>query len=123
MFDVNEPSTFEEIVPWFTAARQALPTDVVFVLVGNKLDTPRESTNGTHRAAVMFEQGSMLAESIGAEYFECSAKTGVNVDSIFKHISKRCLEVALGSTASAVDSGVSRPANAHRASYWPCSLL
>jgi GTPase KRas protein len=49
------------------------------VIIGNKRDLP-------HGREVMPEEGQRLAQRLGCEFFETSAKTGYNVDNAFKSV-------------------------------------
>lgn len=49
------------------------------VIIGNKRDLP-------HEREVMPEEGQRLAQRLGCEFYETSAKTGYNVDNAFKSV-------------------------------------
>lgn len=51
------------------------------VLIGNKADL-------TDKKVIDYEQGSALAKEFGMAFFETSARTGINVNETFFHISK-----------------------------------
>ena len=40
---------------------------------------------------VSWDEGKQMADSIGAPFFEVSAKTGENVEEVFVHVSHTCL--------------------------------
>lgn len=51
----------------------------VFVLVANKIDQ-------VHERQVSTEEGEKLAQTLGCEYIEASAKTAAGVQRVFSHL-------------------------------------
>lgn len=75
---------------WLFEIKNYCPT-ASYMLVGLKSDL-RDDPDVNKENFVSHEEGQNLANEIGAlQFFECSAKTGINVDTIFldaaKHIS------------------------------------
>lgn len=60
------------------------PKGVKIVLVGNKADLEE-------KREVSFEQGRDLAKDFGIAFFETSAKTGRDVDEVFKRVGEDIL--------------------------------
>lgn len=60
-----------------------------FFLIGLKKDLRDEKNNENNKGLVSYEEGHVMANDIGAiSFFECSAKTGENVDVIFLESAK-----------------------------------
>ncbi len=120
MFDVERPATLEEALRWFHEAKTMTPTNTVYMLVGNKLDQQRDEQDV--QPAVSAEQGRALAESMGADYMECSAKTGYNVDHLFQHVDRACRQRYVAPVVLTLPPDTSR--QHHGGVYpWPCVIL
>ena len=61
------------------------PKRVKIVLIGNKSDLSEERV-------ISFEEGKALAESFNVSFFECSAKTGMNIDVVFEKMGEEVME-------------------------------
>ncbi len=61
------------------------PVDVKVVIVANKIDLEKERKITT-------EEGMQAASKYGLPFFECSAKSGMNVQEIFQKIGSDILE-------------------------------
>ncbi|KRH94089.1 Ras-related small GTPase, Rho type [Pseudoloma neurophilia] len=76
---------------WVLEVKNYCPT-AKYILVGLKSDL-REDPEVNQEGFVSREQGENLANEIGAlEFYECSAKTGTNVDEIFINAAKYIAE-------------------------------
>ncbi len=73
------------------------PVEVKVVLVANKIDLDKERKITT-------EEGMQVASKYGIPFFECSAKTGVNVNEVFHRIGADILEKTLKNRYETVDS-------------------
>lgn len=80
VYDVTRPGTFEDVVSWHEDLYKAVPKDTKIMLVGNKIDLP---------AIITVHSGRRLAEDIGADFIETSAKTGENVEAAFEKVASR----------------------------------
>lgn len=78
VYDVTSRESFESLTFWISDLKNHCDTNIVIVLVGNKIDleTNRE---------VSTEEGEMFAEKHNIGFFEISAKTGVNVSECFNN--------------------------------------
>lgn len=83
VYDVTRPPTFMNIYEWYRNFRAVCP-EAVIALVANKVD--REDR------LVPAEAGKMLSEWLNLKYFETSAKTGKNIDSLFIECAKMAIQ-------------------------------
>ena len=76
VYDISNRATFDNIKSWVEDCKRLSPKTVLMVLVGNKIDLEE-------RREVSYNEGSIFAQKNGMLFFECSAKTGNNVEQIF----------------------------------------
>jgi small GTP-binding protein len=76
VYDVTRPRTFKDAARWHEMLLEAQP-DVTVAIVGNKVDLVKH---------VATEQGKAFADSIDALFYETSAKTGYNIEWMFKDL-------------------------------------
>jgi Ras-related protein Rab-6A len=79
VYDVSVPSSFDDAKGWHKTAREERGNDVVCVLVGNKIDLD---------SRVNSEDVASYAKQFGIQTIETSAKTGQNVQRLFKLVSE-----------------------------------
>ena len=77
VYDITSRISFESITNWIDDCKNSSPKTVVMVLVGNKSDLDKNRE-------VNEEEGRDFAEKNGMLFFETSAKTGKNVEEVFK---------------------------------------
>ena len=76
VYEISNKKSFENISSWIEECKNTAPKSILMVLVGNKCDLDnREVTE---------EEGREFAEKNGMLFFETSAKTGKNVEELFK---------------------------------------
>ena len=77
VYEISNKKSFENISSWIEECKNTAPKSILMVLVGNKCDLEdnREVTE---------EEGRQFAEKNGMLFFETSAKTGKNVEELFK---------------------------------------
>ena len=81
MYDITDPSSFSHVIDWLSLLNGKKETFPV-LLLGSKLDLEENRE-------ISYEDGKKLAESMGfRNYIECSSKTGKNVESSFKELTK-----------------------------------
>lgn len=83
VYDVTRPQTFLDIGEWFTKFITVCPNAVVAV-VANKIDRPDR--------LVPPEAGDMIKHWLDVLYYEASAKTGENVDTLFTDLVVRAID-------------------------------
>ena len=81
VYDITSRETFTNVKTWIKDCMQTCSKNVFMVLVGNKVD---DETN----RQVSTNEGETFAKEHGMTFFESSAKTGKNVEEIFKTSAK-----------------------------------
>jgi small GTP-binding protein len=81
----NLPSLLK-LPGWVSSIKKTVKKTIPMIILGNKSDLTRQ----VDRA-----EAEDLADRLGGEYMETSAKTGENVESAFRKIAEACLENAL----------------------------
>ena len=77
IYDISDKESFDSIPKWIQQVNDVINKEVVFALIGNKLDL--ESNR-----KVTFEEGKKLAEKSNYVFQEVSAKTGENFEKLFE---------------------------------------
>ena len=86
LYDTTKMSSFENIREWIQDIRQEVSPKSIIFLIGNKIDL-------TEQRKIAKEQGEELAEEFKIPFFEASAKSGENVDEVFKALYEKIIEV------------------------------
>ena len=87
VYDVTNVESFEEVKGWAEELRTNVEANLIVVVVGNKIDLAK------HRV-VTERQGKTFADSIGALFFETSARENVGIDPLFLEVCKKLLIVS-----------------------------
>ena len=85
IYDVTLIESFQNVKNWIKQIKEEVTDKVSIILVGNKIDMENQRV-------VSKEEGEKMAASCGLKFFECSAKTGENVEEIFKDIVTKTVE-------------------------------
>mmetsp|Transcript_16274 Transcript_16274/g.31552 ORF Transcript_16274/g.31552 Transcript_16274/m.31552 type:complete len:215 (+) Transcript_16274:616-1260(+) len=96
VYDITRRETFNHLTRWLEEARQNANSNMVILLVGNKLDLE-------HRRAVSYEEGAKFAEENGLIFLEASAKTAKNVEEAFVSTASKIY--------SNIENGICDPSN------------
>lgn len=75
-YDISNRPSFDHVIGWMRDIKTRAPPDCDIVLCGNKSDLDNDRV-------VTVEEGKALAEEYGVQFFETSALTGNNVESMF----------------------------------------
>ena len=86
LYDITKISSFDNIREWIKNIREEVYENAIIFLIGNKIDKAEDRQIST-------EQGQKLAEEYNLPFFETSAKSGENVDEIFKALYQKISEV------------------------------
>ena len=84
MYDITNEESFQAVQEWSTQVKTYSLSNAEVILVGNKCDLEE------HRV-VTYERGKKLADQLGLEFFETSAKNPQNV--IVKQVFERLLDI------------------------------
>lgn len=90
VYDVTDISSLNSVPSWRQDAELGAANPPIFMLVGTKADL-------TSRREIKYQDGENMSKSISTtmspvRFFECSAKTGENVEEIFKIGAKCCID-------------------------------
>ncbi|XP_054476717.1 EF-hand calcium-binding domain-containing protein 4B-like [Anoplopoma fimbria] len=79
MYDITQSSSLTAVRSWMDSVKEKMCEDAVLMLLANKLDLEdsREVKTG---------EGQRLADEHQALFYECSAKTGCNVEELMTHL-------------------------------------
>ncbi|CAN0292930.1 unnamed protein product, partial [Ectocarpus sp. 8 AP-2014] len=100
VYDMSDPKTLDNTAYWMRSIRDTAGSNRVQIcLVGNKVDLREEvGQEGQQQdlaGMVETSTGRKVAEEFGAEYFECSAKTGCMVEEAFIATATKAYEAHL----------------------------
>ncbi|XP_054021087.1 ras-related protein Rab-3B isoform X1 [Melanerpes formicivorus] len=79
MYDITSEDSFNAVQDWATQIKTYSWDNAQVILVGNKCDMEDERI-------VPVEKGKHLADQLGFDYFEASAKENINVRQVFERL-------------------------------------
>ncbi|XP_049577028.1 ras-related protein Rab-3A isoform X1 [Syngnathus scovelli] len=79
MYDITNEESFNAVQDWATQIKTYSWDNAQVIMVGNKCDLDEERV-------VALEKGKHLADQLGFEYYEASAKENVNVRQVFERL-------------------------------------
>ncbi len=85
LYDITKLSSFDNIREWIRDIKEEVDENAILFLIGNKIDL-------SDKRIISKEKGEELAEEYKIPFFEASAKSGENVDEIFKALYKKINE-------------------------------
>jgi len=83
VYDVSSKTSFEKIQEWIQSIYDNSDEKIKIVLVGNKIDLPREVTT---------EEGRKLAEYYKIPFYETSAKENIGVREMMRKLITNVLD-------------------------------
>ncbi len=86
LYDITKITSFENIREWIRDIKEEVSEKAIIFLIGNKIDL-------TDNRKISKEKGEELAEEYKIPFFEVSAKSGENVDEVYKALYKKISEV------------------------------
>ena len=84
MYAITDRESFEHVENWITSIETEAQKKVILILVGNKVDKKDRK--------VFKEEGEQVAKEKNFPFFETSAQTGYNVNSVFETLAKLIVE-------------------------------
>ena len=85
IYDITDKKTFENVRNWVRQIKEEVSDKVCIILVANKIDAEEKRVVST-------EEGEKMAAEFNIMFFECSAKTGDNIDNAFNELVKKTIE-------------------------------
>jgi len=85
VYDITDTDSFKRIQGWVRELRKMVGGEIQLSIAGNKLDLERQRV-------VSRQQATEYAESVGAHYFETSAKQNRGIEDVFSTMAKRLLQ-------------------------------
>ncbi|CAG7825884.1 unnamed protein product, partial [Allacma fusca] len=79
MYDITNEESFNSVQDWVTQIKTYSWDNAQVILVGNKCDMEDERI-------ISYERGKQLADQLGVEFFETSAKENINVKAVFERL-------------------------------------
>jgi Ras-related protein Rab-6A len=96
-FDVTSRDSFNSVGKWIEDARALREDDVMLILAGNKADLSE------HRQ-VSEKEARELADNLNLMFFETSAKTGLNIKTMFNEMAKKLTGIETNPISGTEDS-------------------
>merc|ERR1719444_282389 len=93
MYDITNEESFNSVQDWSTQIKTYSWDNAQVTLAGNKCDMEEERVVST-------EKGKQLAEQLGFEFFETSAKDNINVKQVFEGCFPFSVDTTLSSSIS-----------------------
>lgn len=85
MYNIADRDSYNDVEKWRREIKENASSKSMLLLVGNKCDL--EENRKTTK-----EEAESLAKKSEMDYFECSAKTGKNVNEAIEHLVEQCLK-------------------------------
>ncbi|XP_076180174.1 RAS oncogene family member Rab3 isoform X2 [Ptiloglossa arizonensis] len=79
MYDITNEESFNSVQDWIMQIKNYSTDSAQLILVGNKCDMEDERVIST-------ERGKQLADQLGVQFFETSAKENYNIKAVFEHL-------------------------------------
>ena len=85
IFSIVDKKSFGSVENWINKIKEEASESVSIILVGNKCDLKEERL-------IPYEEAEKLAKEFNINYFECSAKTGENINVAFNDLIEQMVE-------------------------------
>ncbi|MBY8984303.1 MAG: GTP-binding protein [Candidatus Lokiarchaeota archaeon] len=87
IFDLTQLKTYEALEDWISEMFEILQDNIPFIIIGNKVDLVEEFARSIDQNIVR-----SYAEKKDSTYLETSAKTGENIEDVFKELAQRMIK-------------------------------
>ena len=85
VFSLIDKKSFESVENWINQIKEEASESILIILVGNKSDL-------IEKRVISYEEAEKLAKEFNINYFECSAKTGENINVAFNDLIEQMVE-------------------------------
>ena len=86
IYDITDRKTFNSVRNWINNIQEEAPDKVALVLAGNKVDDEKNRK-------VQKSEGEKIADEYSLPFFECSAKSDINVTQTFDALIKKVVQI------------------------------
>jgi len=86
IYDITDRKTFNSVRNWIYNIQEEAPDKVALVLAGNKVDDEKNRK-------VQESEGKKIADEYSLPFFECSAKSDINVTQTFDTLIKKVVQI------------------------------
>jgi Ras-related protein Rab-1A len=114
VYDITNRTSFENVRNWLEECDSRVG-NTVKLLIGNKKDKENERKVAT-------EEGRVLAEQLGMEFMETSAKCDVNIDDAFQRLSNSIAERKFSGVAQTGQVLAGKHVDGNKPRTWCCYL-
>ncbi|XP_053741630.1 EF-hand calcium-binding domain-containing protein 4A isoform X1 [Synchiropus splendidus] len=82
LYDITQPDSFTAVRGWLDSVKEKMCEGTVLMLLGNKADLDNKDR------IITPAEGQVLAKEHQAIFYECSAKTGHNMEELMTHLAE-----------------------------------
>jgi small GTP-binding protein len=112
-YDITAKSSFEKVITWVEELQRNIQGEILLTIVGNKADRAKYRQ-------IEAADGETYAKSVGAKFFEVSAKTGEGIEETFLEIAK---ELKHSNPEPVVDEDLKKNMNPNEDNYLSHPIL
>ncbi|CAB1331793.1 unnamed protein product, partial [Coregonus sp. 'balchen'] len=81
MYDITDSASFSAVREWMDLVQERMSEGAVLMLLGNKMDLSE-----AQKREVTTREGQRLAEQDKAVFYECSARSGYNIEELMTQL-------------------------------------
>jgi len=85
VYDLTDPHSFQRVRNWVTELKRMLGDACSLFIVGNKLDLENKRN-------VPKEEAEEFAQSVNAQFAECSAKENIGIERVFDELTRTMIK-------------------------------